>query len=159
MNLKPKSKNATPKKNQSSNAPKVATLYKQKIWIWNLTKSTLRPKNLTSARAKKDEHWNAKIKEHKVEKSRCLERYTPQSVWNKNNPRTWRSKPQVAWIWRPEVVGEPWIPTKSMNPKPENLKIHDPKPPTKSKLKFNARKCVKCKPPETHEPWNQKKSL
>ena len=56
----------------------------QKIWIWNLKKIILEAqKSITFKTQKTMNIGTTKSINNEVQKSRCLERYTPQSVWTK----------------------------------------------------------------------------
>ena len=77
-NLKPKFKKTKPYLLLQSWKPL------QKIWIWNLKKIILEAQKSITFKTKKTMNIGAtKSINNEVQKSRCLERYTPQSVWTK----------------------------------------------------------------------------
>ena len=78
-NLKPKFK-----KKQSLTYCSKSWKPLQKIWIWNLKKIILEAQKSITFKTKTMNIGTTKSINNEVE-SRCLERYTPQSVWTKKN--------------------------------------------------------------------------
>ena len=74
----------------------------QKIWIWNLKKIILEAQKSITFKTKKTMNiGTTKSINNEVQKSRCLERYTPQSVWTKKHkpgdPNLQEPEPKKIW--------------------------------------------------------------
>ena len=72
----------------------------QKIWIWNLKKIILEAQKSITFKTKTMNIGTTKSINNEVE-SRCLERYTPQSVWTKKHkpgdPNLQEPEPKKIW--------------------------------------------------------------